>query len=182
MTIKDNPCTRCGVLSIVYDPLGFLAPFTFTAKFLLQELCRTRCGWDDPLPSNLQSQWSLWLEELGRIADFKVDRCLNPTGLDQLTNIQLHHFADASTLGYGTVTYLRMETNKDVHVSFLLSKSRVAPLKHVTIPRLELTAALLAARVDKMLRAEIQFPLLNSVFWTDSTSVLKYINNEENAF
>lgn len=62
MTIKDHPCTRRGVLSTVssvYDPLGFLAPFTLTAKVLLQELCRTRCGWDDPLPSNPQRQWSL---------------------------------------------------------------------------------------------------------------------------
>jgi len=185
MNIKDNPCTRRGVLSIVcsvYDPLGFLAPFTLTAKLLLQELCRTRCGWDDPLPSNLQKQWSLWLKELERIADFEVNRCLKPTGLDQLTNIQLHHFSDASTLGFGTVTYLRMETNKDVHVHFLLGKSRVAPLKHVTIPRLELTAAVLAARVDKMLRAELQFPLVESVFWTDSTSVLKYIKNEDKRF
>lgn len=87
----------------------------------------------------------------------------------------LHHFADASTLGYGTVTYLRMETKHDVHVSFLLRKARVAPLKQITIPRLELTAAVLAARVDKMLRAEIQFPLVDSVLWTDSTTVLKYI-------
>lgn len=90
--------------------------------------------------------------------------------MDKPINVQLHHFADASTLGYGTVTYLRMDTNIGIHVTFLLSKARVAPLKQVTIPHLELTAAVLAARVDKMLRAEIQFPLVDSVFWTDSTS------------
>lgn len=80
----------------------------------------------------------LWLKELGRIADFKVDRCLKPTGMDKSNNVQLHHFADASTLGYGTVTYLRMETKRDVHITVLLSKARVAPLKQITIPRLEL--------------------------------------------
>ncbi len=80
----------------------------------------------------------LWLKELGRIADFKVDRCLKPTGMDKSNNVQLHHFADAKTLGYGTVTYLRMETKRDVHITVLLSKARVAPLKQITIPRLEL--------------------------------------------
>lgn len=93
--------------------------------------------------------------------------------MDKLTNVQLHNFADASTLGYGTVTYLRLETKHDVHVTFLLSKARVAPLKQETIPRLELTAAVLAARVDKMLRAEVQFPLVDSVMWTDSYIFVK---------
>ncbi len=102
--------------------------------------------------------------------------------MDKSINVQLHNFADASTLGYGTVTYLRMETKHDVHVTFLLSKARVAPLKQITIPRFELTTAVLAARVDKMLRAEIQFPLLDSVLWTDNTSVLKYIQNEDKCF
>ncbi len=97
-----------------------------------------------------------------------MDRCLKQTGMDKSINVQLHHYADASTLGYGTVTYLRMETKHDVHVTFILSKARVVPLKQITIPRflnssiLELTAAVLAARVDKMLRAEIQFPLVDS--------------------
>lgn len=65
-----------------------------------------------------------------------------------------------------------------IHVAFLLGKARVAPLKQTTIPRLELTAAVLAVRVDKMLRKELQPMLEKSVFWTDSTTVLKYIANE----
>lgn len=64
----------------------------------------------------------------------------------------MHHFADACETGYGTVTYLRMQnTEKMVHVAFLFGKARVAPLKPITIPRLELTATIVAARVDKML-------------------------------
>lgn len=58
----------------------------------------------------------------------------------------------------------------------------MAPLKQVTIPRLELTAAVLAVRVDTMFRTELQFPLEKSGFWTDSTSVLKYIRNEDKIF
>ena len=73
-------------------------------------------------------------------------------------------------------------TEKVIHVAFLFGKARVAPLKPVTIPRLELTAAVVAVRVDKMLQAELQLPLRKSVFWTDSTSVLKYIKNEDRRF
>lgn len=73
-------------------------------------------------------------------------------------------------------------SRSDVHVSFQMGKARVTPLKAVTIPRLELTAAVLAVRVDLMLRSELQIPLQESVFWTDSTSVLKHIKNEDKRF
>lgn len=87
---------------------------------------------------------------------FKIDRCLKPPDFGQPTHGQLHHFSDASENGYGTVTYLRMQNNShSIHVSFMLGKARVVPLKHVTIPRLELTAACLAVRVDTMLKAEV---------------------------
>lgn len=81
---------------------------------------------------------------------------------------QLHHFADVSQVGYGTVSYLRL--------------LRVAPLKQITIPRLELTAAVLAVHVDKLLWKQINFKLENPVFWTDSTTVLKHIYNETKGF
>ncbi|XP_051786110.1 uncharacterized protein LOC127528851 isoform X2 [Erpetoichthys calabaricus] len=95
----------------------------------------------------------------------------------------MHHFADASEDGYGTVTYLVL-TNKEgkKHCSFLMGKLRVAPLKQITIPRLELTAAVVAVKMDKMFKGELQMPLEESTFWTDSTMVLKYISNESTRF
>lgn len=117
------------------------------------------------------------------MASFKVERCIKPKDFGQPIQAQLHHFSDASQDGFGTVTYVRMQNNKSsVHVSFLLGKARVTSLKQTTIPRLELTAAVLAVRVDQMLRAELQLPLDQSTFWTDSTSVLKYIRNEDKRF
>lgn len=88
---------------------------------------------------------------------------------------QLHHFSDASESGYETVTYIRMLNQENgVQVTFLLGKTRVTSLKAVTIPRLELTSAVLAIRVG--------FSVGSSVFWTDSTSVLKHLNNEDRHF
>ncbi|XP_063050269.1 uncharacterized protein LOC134445113 [Engraulis encrasicolus] len=110
-------------------------------------------------------------------------RCMKPAQFGQVTSAQLHHFSDASESGYGCVSYLRLENaEQEVHISFVMGKSRVAPLKQMTMPRLELTAAMLAVRVDKLLRTELQLTLESSVFWTDSTAVLKYIRNENKRY
>ncbi|XP_039550287.1 uncharacterized protein LOC120495005 [Pimephales promelas] len=186
MAVQERPLTRRGILSVissVYDPIGFLAPFTLPAKLMLQNLCRLSCGWDDPISPNYQLQWVRWLEDLRKLSTFSVPRCIKPKDFGQLTNAQLHHFSDASEDGYGTVSYLRLQNDKKkIHLAFILGKARVAPLKKVTIPRMELTAAVLAVRVDRMLKTELQLELENSTFWSDSTTVLKYIRNETKRF
>lgn len=180
--IREQPHTRRGMLSLissVYDPLGFLAPFTIPAKINLQDLCRLKYGWDDPIPQSFQQRWNKWWKDLVNIGGFKIGSCYKPEGFGQITSAQLHNFSDASETAYGTVTYLRLKNDKNkVHTTFVLGKARVSPLKQVTIPRLELTAAVLAVKVDKMIRSELQLPLGKSQFWTDSTSVLKYIKND----
>ncbi len=114
----------------------------------------------------------------GKGGEFKVNRCIKPKGFGRISSAQLHHFSEASKSGYGTVTYLRMQNiEKLVHVALLFGKARVAPLIPITIPCLELTAAMVAVRVDKKLQSVLQLPLTESTFWTDSTSVLKYIKN-----
>ena len=186
MAVQERPFTRQGILSMVssvYDPIGFLAPFSLPIKLMMQHLCKLSYSWDDHLPENYQLQWIGWLKDLKRLSTFNVPRCIKPKGFGQLVSAQLHHFSDASEDGYGTVSYLRLKNDKEkVHLGFMLGKARVAPVKKVTIRRLELTAAVLAVRVDRMLKAELQLELENSVFWTDSTTVLKYIRNETKRF
>lgn len=186
LALKEQPHTQRGILSMVssiYDPLGFLAPLTLSAKLLLQDMCRRNYEWDDEIHPILQQQWAKWLRDLERVKAFEVERCLKPMDFGETICGQLHHFSDASESGYGTVTYLKIWNNSSLcHVSFLLGKTRVARLKQVTIPRLELTAAVLAVRVDTMLRGEIQIHLEKSCFWTDSTSVLRYIKNKNKRF
>ena len=78
ITVKERPQTRRGILSVVsslYDPLGFLAPFTLPAKLILQELCKRSYGWDEEIPRYFSQQWFDWLQGLGKISEFKVDRC-----------------------------------------------------------------------------------------------------------
>lgn len=183
IAIQDKPPTRRNILSLVssvYDPLGFLAPVVLPAKKTLQELCRLKLSWDDIIPDHFAQRWGEWIEDLQFLTDFGVDRCFKPAHFGEATtHAQLHHFCDASEEGYGTVTYLVQRDSKGhVHSAFVMGKARVAPLKPTTIPRLELTAATLAVRMDTLTRKELELQLANSTFWTDSAAVLKYINNK----
>lgn len=180
---ETKPVTRRGLLSTlssVYDPLGFVSPFILNAKLILQEACRLSLGWDEDIPEGLSRQWDRWLNDLPDITDFTVPRCLKP--VDPMT-YQLHHFADASSKAYGAVSYLRIvDKEGSVHMKLLVAKAKLAPIKSTTIPRLELTAAVEAVKLDRMLKEEMEMPLLESVFWTDSMIVLWYLANEEKRF
>jgi len=106
-----------------------------------------------------------------------------PKEFATIADVQIHHFSDASEVDYGAVSYLRfIDTDSRVHCSFVMSKTRLDPLKSLSVPRLELTAATLAVKLKKMLRKELEVPINRSVFWTDSTSVLRYIENKDKRF
>ena len=130
--------TRRGILSVVssmYDPLGFATPIILPAKSLLQSLCKQNYGWDEEISEVDLALWNGWLNDLSGLRTISVPRCFKPPGFGMVQSVQLHHFCDASEFGYGAVTYLRIVDDKDaVHCSFVLGKSRVTPLKAVSIP------------------------------------------------
>ena len=175
-----KPLTKRGILSMlssVYNPLGIASPFVLGTRKVMQELCRTKLGWDDQVPPVYQQQWQRWTQGLHEMAKIRVPRCLQPVGAIKR---QLHHFADASETAYGVVSYLRIQGSDGCVASTLvMAKSRLAPLKKMTIPRLELQAATLATRQDALLRRELGVDLARSQYWTDSTIVLQYISNTE---
>lgn len=139
------------VISSIYGPLGFLAPVLLSVKKILG-LCRQQLGWDDPLPISVVQEWNVWLEKLHQLKE--VRRCLKPLGFGKICSALLHHFADASEDGYGTVTYLLLyDLEKRVHCALMMGKARVAPLKSIAIPRMELTASVaMANRMSEILR------------------------------
>ncbi|KAK5859400.1 hypothetical protein PBY51_020957 [Eleginops maclovinus] len=184
--VKSNPLTRRGVLSTVasvYDPLGFMAPFVLLGKQILQQMCREKIGWDDEIPETLKPQWQSWIRDLPNLAEMEVKRYYLPSSFGNIKGHELHHFSDASSSGYGECTYLRViNESNEVHCSLIMGKSRVSPTKVTTIPRLELTAAVVAVRTSDMLRNELEIQDLQEYFWTDSTVVLGYINNDARRF
>ena len=177
--------TRRSMLSTVasiYDPLGLVGPMIVLGKILFQEATRNKLDWDDDVPSELKGKWLEWLVGLRNLKDLHVSRCVKPSQFNDAA-LELHHFCDSSEQAYGCCSYLRcVNKDGDVHCALLMSKGKLAPIKSVTVPRLELQAAVLAAKVDALLREQMSLQLISSVFWTDSELVLKYIVNESRRF
>ncbi|KAK3751570.1 hypothetical protein QZH41_007533 [Actinostola sp. cb2023] len=186
IVLQDKPCTRRGILSTVssvFDPIGFVAPLMLEGKSILQELCRQDLDWDDPIPEDVKAKWEKWRKELVQLTSFPIPRCFKPKDFGRIVNTELHHFSDASTKGYGQCSYLRLvDENQRIHCAFVTGKSRVTPLKPVTIPRLELTAAVCSARISQQLHQELEYPIDQDFYWTDSKVVLGYIHNESRRF
>ena len=129
-------------------------------------------GWDSPIPEEYSKRWEAWLKELPKLENLKIKRCFKPPDFGEVVSAELHHFSDASQRGYGVVSYLLLTNAKEIrHCSFVMGKSRLAPLKTITIPCLELLAAVLATKLDKSIKREIDIPINDSVFWTDSTEL-----------
>lgn len=185
-TLKDQPVTRRGILSTVasiYDPLGFLAPYVLTGKRILQEMCHQGTGWDDPLPEMLKPRWESWRHDFVNLEKIDIARCYIPANFGKIVGTELHHFSDASTSGYGQCSYLRAKNRRgEIHCSLVIGKARVSPTKVTTIPRLELTAAVVSVTVSNMLREELGYADVKEYFWTDSKVVLGYINNDARRF
>ena len=185
--IKPHPMTKRGILSTlcsVYDPLGIATPFILPAKLIIQDLCHRKVDWDDPVDEDTQRRWQKWLEDLPKLESLQVKRCVKTSDFGRVKSRQLHHFSDASQKGYGTASYLRQENDRgDVCCTLVLGKGRVAPLKRTTIPRLELTAAVIAVKMDVLLKKELDSGEdIKSYFWTDSECVLRYISSESARF
>ena len=179
--LKDVSTTRRGVLSTIssiYDPLGIAAPYLLEGKQILQQICAEK-GWDDPLSDGQVCLWNRWIENITKLEKIRVDRCIYPQGFGEIKHTSLHHFSDASSGSYGQVSYLRI-VNKEERICcrLMIAKSRVAPRKRPTIPRLELTAAKLSVKVATSMKDELDIPIEEEFFWTDSQVVLAYISNE----
>ncbi len=141
-------------------------------KQILQELCKDGVDWDDPISEQIRARWEKWRRELFLLNDVTVRRSFKPDGFQQLKSVELHHFSEGSVSGYGQCSYVRLvDENDEVHCSLAMGKSRVTPLKNVTIPRLELTAALVSVKVSTMLSQELDYDKVIHIYWTDSRVV-----------
>ena len=176
--------TKRGILSAistVFDPLGFLAPFVLRAKLILQSLWEKGLDWDEPIDEDDLREWQQWVTELQELSNVELKRCFWPAGFKTVRFV-LHTFADSSERAYGAVCYLQMISDTgEIHVGIVMSKTRVAPVKRhcLTLPRLELQAAVLAVDVHDVVVRELDLPIADSYFWSDSMIVLQYIHNDK---
>ena len=157
VNLQDKPMTKRGLLSTtasLYDPLGLVAPVLLVPKLIQQDMCRRNLEWDDDLPETSIDEFCQWKEATSALSNLRIPRCFQ-SGPSDGCQFELHLFCDASEFAYGAVVYLKVVSTSGVFISLVLCKSRVAPLKSVSIPRLELTAATVAARMSRFLCEEL---------------------------
>ena len=159
-------------LSKIFDPLGLAAPVVIRAKILMQKLWIHKVAWDEPLDEEIHKEWIDVASDLKSVTQLSVSRRYFSSAFVQPV---LHSFADASLKAYGAVVFL---TQGD-EVSFIVAKSRVAPLKELTLPRLELMAALVATRLTHFVVKAIPLKDPSIFVWSDSQIVLHWVNSRK---
>ncbi|GFT40338.1 integrase catalytic domain-containing protein [Trichonephila clavipes] len=163
----------------IFDPLGLISPFTVRMKCLLQDLWKEEIQWDDPLPTHIEKEWKKWCEELPHLRNLKIPRLvLDSTLLED--DVELHSFCDASKKAYGAAIYLRTKSRNEISVKLVTSKNHVAPLNCLTLPRLELLGALVAARLASKVKKIVNLKRSCLQYhWTDSKIVLFWIKGNK---
>ena len=176
--------TKRELLSVsasVFDPLGILAPITARIKTIFQLLCRDQLDWDSRIPDRVMVIWKSFLFELESLKEVRVPRFVL---VEAVEHVELHGFSDSSKEVYCAVVYLRVLYKNSVKVSLLSSKTKVAPMKELTIPRLELSGCVLLTKLLKDILSALEDRLkISNVFgWSDSKVSLHWIKGKEKSW
>ena len=165
--------------SQIYDPLGWATPITIKAKILLHDIWQSKLPWDEPLPSDIRDRWIVILADLLELPKLAVPRPYLISSSKRDSTCNMYVFSGASTNAYGAVVYLCHQEQ----ICLVMSKSRVAPTKTVTLPKLELMAAVMASRLANFVKSSLHNDDLsnNTHLWTDSQIVLYWIYKQTNS-
>ena len=181
--------TKRMILSCIarlFDPLGLLTPFIILVKIMFQELWKLGLAWDDSIPEEFQKQFILWARGIDSLKSWEIPRSYFPeSAWREIQYLEIHGFCDSSEKAYGALVYLRLPTEEDSYkedsykVTLVISRAKVAPIKKVTLPRLELLSVLLCARLIVFVKKTLKLDD-NIVYrcWTDSMIALSWIKGE----
>ena len=170
------------LVSSVYNPIVLVAPYIVKARLLLKDIWRlSGQQWDDDLPSDFVTKFLDWTQELPALSDIAIARAYFQGKVDAL---ELHTFGDSSQDVFSAVVFLRGKVISgnscpQTKLVFVFGKARVAPMKVLTIPKLELQASLLGARLEKDIQKALTLDISRTFMWTDITSVLQWIHSLE---
>ncbi|GFW93397.1 uncharacterized protein TNCV_2605141 [Trichonephila clavipes] len=166
------------VIARLYDPLGLIGPVISKAKIFLQKLWLRKLNWEEFLPNAIAPEWLNFVSSLKAIEELNTDRYILT---DSYVKLMLLGYADASESAYGAVVYMHSVKEDGTITTKLISrKSRVAPIKVISIPRLELSACLLLAQLVEKVRLSLQVHLAKVILHTDSTIAIAWINSPAN--
>jgi hypothetical protein len=151
-----------------------MSPVLITGKLIFQDSWCRGVGWDELLPEDLGTRWSSWLKILPDLCNIHIQRSV---GTRREENPQIHVFCDAYERAHGAVIYIRSTNRRDTLVRIVCGKNRLAYLK-VTLPQLELIAALITARLLQYFCRETEYDIAKAILWSDSTVALGWIRND----
>ncbi|GBM34169.1 hypothetical protein AVEN_17973-1 [Araneus ventricosus] len=177
---EGEPITKRKILSVahqLFDPIGFTCPITLIPNLLLQECWKLGISWDSKLPEDVIKKFKKWKDELHELKFLKIPRRLSNLDLNE-SNLTLHTFCDASKLAYATCIFLRAEKEGKLTCQLIQARSRIAPLKGISIPRMELLAYNIGARLANYVKKDLNLVDIESFIWSDSMDALHWIKKE----
>lgn len=169
------------LLMSIYDPHGFVMPVVSRGRMLMQDIWRYGHEWDDHIAPELFAKWQIWLSEMRKIADVKIPRCLS-TRIPCASTIELHTFVDASEMAACAVSYLKIAYENGIDVAFIGSKCKTAPKNYISVPRLELEACWLGARLANNVLKELTIKINRKYFHSDSKTALSWIRSDHRKY
>ena len=182
--MKSKSLTKRKILSqiaSIFDPIGAGAPVLIKTKIAMQQLWQHGLNWDEEVPDIIKQRWIELFNELVALNGFNFDRCLRQ--FNAIEDPWLVVFCDASRLAFGACAYVRWRlANGKLETRFVAAKTRVSPLKELTIPRLELQAAVLASRLAKTIYEQSRFNFARSIYFTDSLVALAWIQSQSRCY
>ncbi|XP_049292260.1 uncharacterized protein LOC125768526 isoform X2 [Anopheles funestus] len=178
---EDHIPTKREVLKVVmslFDPMGLISFYLVHGKTLIQDIWVKGIDWDDEIPGDLQQRWRQWTNLFPHLEGLRIPRCyFHVPSTTRLDDIQLHVFVDASETAYCAVAYFRLEIDGKTQVGLIGGKTKVAPLKTISIPKLELKAAVLGCRMLTKIKEQHSFTIHRHYLWSDAGVCLAWIKS-----
>ncbi|XP_058448925.1 uncharacterized protein LOC131428882 [Malaya genurostris] len=178
--------TKREVLKVVmslFDPLGLLAIFLVHGKVLIQDCWAAGLAWDDPINEDLCERWRRWTKFFPSLDTLRIPRCyFRSPPTDDTSSLQLHVFVDASEVACSCVAYFRLQIRSDIQIALVAAKTKIAPLKTLSIPKLELKAAVLGVRLLEFVQNSHSYSIKERFLWSDSSTVLAWIQSDHRRY
>ena len=174
--IQSQVCTKRDIVKCAatfFDPLGIMSPVTIKAKIFIQDLWSKQVPWDEPLSDELVSEWNQICSDMDACRNLTIDRRYFTS--NDHSKRRLHVFSDASMKAYGAVAYMTQGHD----VSFVIAKTRVKPLKEITVPRLELLASVIATQLTQLILKALPIVFEEITLWSDSQIALYWILSDK---
>ena len=175
--MPNKVVTKRGILSTlasIFDPLGLISPIVMSAKVLFQELCLERLSWDDFLPADKVRRWDVWLNDLKMTERISLPRFIVEGMDNETTRVTFHGFGDVSKHANCAMSYLVIETSAGIYTKLICAKTRVASLKELTLPKLELMLARILVNLMETVKDALssQLKVDDIRFWLDTKTAL----------